>query len=139
MSFFLQPVDGREFGQNDRRKDDFSAGRSREKLGFDMVNHYACSSRTGERSSVISGAVVSGLSWLGVPEHDTFYAIRRTLDDGSVILTVLHEVPAAAQELGAFPTPGEAIDFAQEEARRLNASGGSAEYVEPPDDLVGTG
>lgn len=99
----------------------------------------ACSSRTGERSSVISGAVVCGLSWLGVPEHDTFYAIRRTLDDGSVILTVLREVPAAAQELGAFPTPGEAIDFAQEEARRLNASGGSAEYVEPPGDLVGTG
>jgi hypothetical protein len=74
-----------------------------------------------------------------VPEHDTFYVIRRILDGDSVIVTVLHEVPPDAEELGAFPTPGEAIDFAQEEARRLNARGGSAEYVEPPDDLVGTG
>ena len=72
-------------------------------------------------------------------EHDTFYAVRRTLEGGSVIVTVLHEVPADGQELGAFPTPGEAIDFAQEEARRLNAGTGTAEYVEPPDDLVGTG
>jgi hypothetical protein len=75
----------------------------------------------------------------GVPEHDTFYVIRQTLDGGGVIVTVLHEVPAGAQELGVFPTPGEAVDFAQEEARRINASGGLVEYVEPPDDLVGTG
>jgi hypothetical protein len=71
--------------------------------------------------------------------HDTFYAIRRTLESGDVIVTVLHEVPGGAQELGAFSTPSAAIDFAQEEAGRLNAAGASVEYVEPPDDLVGTG
>jgi hypothetical protein len=74
-----------------------------------------------------------------VADHDIFYAIQRTLDGGSVIVTVTHEVPAGAQELGSFPTPGEAIDFAQEEAQRINDTGVSAEYVEPPDDLVGTG
>jgi hypothetical protein len=74
-----------------------------------------------------------------VPDHDTFYAICRTLNGGSAIVTVSHEVPADARELGAFPTPGEAIDFAQAETRRMNASGGSVEYVEPPDDLVGAG
>jgi hypothetical protein len=63
----------------------------------------------------------------GVPDHDTFYAIRRTLDGGGVIVTVAHEVPAGARELGSFPTPDEAIDFAQAETRRLNASGGSVE------------
>ena len=74
-----------------------------------------------------------------MPDHDTFYAILRTLDGGGAIVTVMHEVPPGAQELGAFPTPGEAIDFAQAETRRLNAGCGSVEYVEPPDDLVGTG
>jgi hypothetical protein len=74
-----------------------------------------------------------------VPESDKFYAIRRQLDDGSCIVTVLHEVPPDAQELGAFSTPGEAIDFVQEEARRFSSTGVSVEYVEPPDDLVGTG
>ena len=44
-----------------------------------------------------------------------------------------------AKELGSFADPGAAIDFAQEEVRRLNALGVAADYVDPPDDLVGTG
>ena len=38
-----------------------------------------------------------------------------------------------------FDEPGAAIDFAQQEVRRLNDGGVTAEYVDPPDDLVGTG
>jgi hypothetical protein len=75
----------------------------------------------------------------GVPEHEIFYAIRQTRDDARVLVSVSHEVPEDAQKLGAFPTPGQAIDFALEEVRRLNGTGASAEYVEPPDDLVGAG
>jgi hypothetical protein len=74
-----------------------------------------------------------------VPEPDTFYVIRRSSPDLTPILTVLHEVPAGAQELGSFADPGEAIDFAQNEVKRLNANGVLAEYVDPPDDLVGAG
>lgn len=55
------------------------------------------------------------------------------------MVTVLHEVPADGQELGTFADPGAAIDFAQEEVRRLNAGGVAADYVDPPEDLVGTG
>ena len=75
----------------------------------------------------------------GVPEHENFYAIRRTGEDARALITVSHEVPPGAKQLAAFPTPGQAIDFALDEVRRLNAAGTSAEYVEPPDDLVGTG
>jgi hypothetical protein len=75
-----------------------------------------------------------------VPEHETFYVVARKLsEDGRVILTVLHEVPAGAEALRAFADPGEAIDFAQEEVRALQRRGVEAEYVDPPDDLVGTG
>ena len=55
------------------------------------------------------------------------------------MITVSHEVEAGAQELGAFDEPVAAIDFAQAEARRLSAEGLRAEYVDPPDDLVGAG
>jgi len=69
-----------------------------------------------------------------------FYVIRRESPErSSVLLMVLHEVPSEAQELGAFADPGAAIDFAQEEVRRLNATGVAAEYVDPPEDLVGAG
>ena len=69
-----------------------------------------------------------------------FYVIRRESPErGGVLLMVLHEVPAEAQELGSFADPGAAIDFAQEEVRRLNATGVAAEYVDPPEDLVGAG
>jgi hypothetical protein len=69
-----------------------------------------------------------------VPEHDIFYVVRQGAQ-----ITVLHEVPADAEELGRFADPVMAIDFAQQEVRRLNADGGDAEYVDPPDDLVGAG
>lgn len=75
----------------------------------------------------------------GVPEPETFYAIRRTGEEARALITVSHEVPPDAKQLAAFATPGQAIDFALDEVRRLNAAGTSAEYVEPPDDLVGTG
>jgi hypothetical protein len=74
-----------------------------------------------------------------VPEHDTFYVIRQDSPANGSIITISHEVPADAQELGSFADPGEAIDFAQSEVRRLNASGVAVEYVDPPDDLIGTG
>ena len=54
-------------------------------------------------------------------------------------MTVLHEVPANAEKLGSFGDPGSAIDFAQEEVRRLLSQGIDAQYVDPPDDLVGAG
>lgn len=75
-----------------------------------------------------------------MPEHDTFYVIQLADSErDSVLLTVAHEVPAEAKELGSFADPGAAIDFAQEEVRRLSALGVAADYVDPPDDLVGTG
>jgi hypothetical protein len=74
-----------------------------------------------------------------VSKHDTFYVIRRDPEKWGVIVTILHEVPAGAEELGSFDEPGAAIDFAQQEVRRLNDGGVPAEYVDPPDDLVGTG
>jgi hypothetical protein len=75
-----------------------------------------------------------------VLHHETFYVIRRgSSERGSVTVTVLHEVPADASALRSFADPGSAIDFAQEEVRRLNSAGVAAEFVDPPDDLVGTG
>ena len=75
-----------------------------------------------------------------MPEHDTLYVIRQDPDRrGNIIVTVLHEVSSDAEELGSLDEPGAAIDFAQQEVRRLNDRGVTAEYVDPPDDLVGTG
>jgi hypothetical protein len=74
-----------------------------------------------------------------VPEHDTFHVVRLGVQGGGFIITVRHEVPPGAEGLAVFPTASEAIDRAQDEARRSKANGESAEYVEPPDDLVGTG
>jgi hypothetical protein len=75
-----------------------------------------------------------------VPERETFYVIRHAADNrGEVVVTVLHEVPDKAERLGVFGDPGAAIDFAQQEVRRLVASGVAAVYVDPPDDLVGAG
>jgi len=75
-----------------------------------------------------------------VPQHETFFVIRRATEAGGpAVITVLHEVPDDAQELGSFPDPGTAIDFAQQEARRLQSEGTDALYVAPPDDLVGGG
>jgi hypothetical protein len=74
-----------------------------------------------------------------VPEHDTFYVVKQHSAVLHAIITVLHEVPAGAQELGSFSDLIEAIDFAQQTAHELRAAGMAVEYVDPPDDLVGTG
>ena len=58
---------------------------------------------------------------------------------GEVVVTILHEIPADAEGLGSFADPGAAIDFAQQEVRRLVGEGVAAQYVDPPDDLVGAG
>jgi hypothetical protein len=75
-----------------------------------------------------------------VLQHDQFYVIRRSAEPGAqTLITVSHEVPADAVELGVFEVPGDAIDFAQEQVTRLKAGGQAAQYVDPPDDLVGGG
>jgi hypothetical protein len=75
-----------------------------------------------------------------VPPHDRFYVVQRDPKDASeIVITVLHEVPVDAVSLGSFDDPGAAIDFAQEQVLRLNAAGTVAQYVDPPDDLIGTG
>lgn len=75
-----------------------------------------------------------------MPEHDKFYVVRRDPQDSSeIVITVLHDVPSDAVSLGSFDDPGAAIDFAQEQVVRLNAAGTTVQYVDPPDDLVGTG
>lgn len=75
-----------------------------------------------------------------MPGHDIFYVIFKDIAErNSSIITVLHEVPDGAAELASFSDPGEAIDFAQDQVRRMTASGRTVIYVDPPDDLVGTG
>ena len=75
-----------------------------------------------------------------MPQRETFYVIQRAPEiGGAAVVTVLHEIPINAQELGSFADPGTAIDFAQQEVRRLISEGIDAQYVDPPDDLVGAG
>jgi hypothetical protein len=64
---------------------------------------------------------------------------RKLLERDIVIVTVVYEVPTDAEELGLFADPAAAIDCAQAEVRRLNASGAATECVDPPEDLVRTG
>ena len=97
-----------------------------------MSHHWLASPRLRPR----------GYDQRSVLHHETFRVIRRDLRERgcvSVTLTVLHEVPADATVLSSFADPGAAIDFAQEEVRRLNSAGVAAEFVDPPEDLVGTG
>jgi hypothetical protein len=73
-------------------------------------------------------------------EHENFYVVRQACPaPREWIITVLHEVPDGAEELGCFGGPVEAIDFAQVKVQELRASGTNVEYVDPPDDLVGLG
>ena len=75
-----------------------------------------------------------------MPQPETFYVICEfDAQRQRRVVTVLHEVPAGAQELGSFSDLVQAIDFAQVTIRRLEADGMPAEYVDPPDDLIGTG
>lgn len=75
-----------------------------------------------------------------MPQHETFYVIQSAPEiGGAAVVTVLHEVPAGARELGSFSDPGAAIDFAQQEVRRMISKGVDAQFVDPSDDLVGAG
>ena len=59
-----------------------------------------------------------------VRDYETFCVIRRSLPErGTIMVTVLHEVPEDAEALDSFADPGPAIDFAQAEVRQLNVSG----------------
>ena len=75
-----------------------------------------------------------------MPQHETFYVTQSAPEaGGSSVITIEHEVPAGAKELGSFTDPSAAIDFAQQEVQRLRSEGIKVQYVDPPDDLVGTG
>jgi hypothetical protein len=75
-----------------------------------------------------------------MPQREIFYVVRCPGEDArTAIITVAHEVPGGADELGSFDIPGAAIDHPQQEVRRLTSEGVAAEYVDPPDDLVGAG
>jgi hypothetical protein len=74
------------------------------------------------------------------PAHDIFYVVRQAAPAQLVaMVTVLHEVPAGAQELASFENPSRAIDFAESTVRGLQASGVFIEFVDPPNGLIGTG
>ncbi|GEM_PF-3044465 len=74
------------------------------------------------------------------PARQTFYVIKQ---DGSPqepgIVTVLHRVPAGAEQLAWFHSPGHALDFAEEVVRQLKETGAAVEMVDPPFGLVGAG
>lgn len=75
-----------------------------------------------------------------MPAHDTFYVVKqRASSQNPAMITVLHEVPADAEELAAFDVPHHAIDFAETAARHLNGTGTAVKLVDPPYGLVGAG
>jgi len=75
-----------------------------------------------------------------VPARATFYVVKQ---GGSTslpgMITVLHGVPAGAEELGSFDNPNHAIDFAEAAVLSLNEAGSAWEMVDPPYGLVGAG
>ena len=75
-----------------------------------------------------------------MPKHETFFVAQSAPDPGGIVLiTIDHELPPGAKQLGAFDDPVAAIDFAQQELARLRSEGIDVQYVDPPDDLVGAG
>jgi hypothetical protein len=74
-----------------------------------------------------------------VPGRDRFYVVKQTCDSSATIVTVLHHVPAGAQELGSFDHPNRAVEFAETRARELQTLGVAVELVDPPYGLVGAG
>ena len=74
------------------------------------------------------------------PAPDTFYVVKQcSLTSTSETVTVLHQVPAGAEELASFDHPNQAIDFAEAMVRELRAMGSLVELVDSPFGLVGTG
>lgn len=75
-----------------------------------------------------------------VPARDTFYVVKQDGPAGApATITILHEVPAGAEELAAFDVPNRAIDFAETAVHNLNGIGSAVELIEPPYGLVGAG
>lgn len=75
-----------------------------------------------------------------VPARDTFYVVKQDGSAGSpATITVLHEVPADAEELAVFDVPNRAVDFAETAVNVLTGAGAAIELVDPPYGLVGAG
>jgi hypothetical protein len=74
------------------------------------------------------------------PARDTFYVVKQCcLASTPGTVTVLHQVPTGAEELGSFDNPNQAIDFAEAIVREQRAIGSLVELVDPPYGLVGAG
>lgn len=74
------------------------------------------------------------------PAHDTFYVVKQGCPaPTSDSITIVHQVPVGAEELGSFHTPNQAIDFAEAIVREQDAVGSLLELVDPPHGLVGGG
>ena len=71
---------------------------------------------------------------ISIPAHDIFYVVRQ-----AELVTVRHDLPAGAQELGQFASPSGAVDFAELTVRQRQARGEAIEFVDPPSGLVGAG
>ena len=74
------------------------------------------------------------------PARDTFYVVKQNcLASTPETVTVVHHVPAGAEEMGSFDNPNQAIDFAEVTVREQRAIGSLVELVDPPYGLVGAG
>ena len=74
------------------------------------------------------------------PAHETFYVVKQCcLKSTPETVTVLHQVPAGAEELASFDNPNQAIDFAEAMVREQRAIGSLVDLVDPPYGLVGAG
>jgi hypothetical protein len=75
-----------------------------------------------------------------VTAHNIFYVVKQCcLASASEMVTVLYQVPTAAEELASFDSPNQAIDFAEATVREQLAIGSLVELVDPPHGLVGAG
>jgi hypothetical protein len=74
-----------------------------------------------------------------LPQRARFYVVKQICASTATMVTVLHHVPAGAQELGSFDHPNPAIEFAEIHVQELQTLGVAAELVDPPYGLVGAG
>ena len=85
-------------------------------------------------------AIQSAATQRSTPAHDTFYVVKQCcLASTAETVTVLHQVPAGAEELASFDNPNQAIDFAESTVREQQARGSPVELIDPPYGLIGTG
>jgi hypothetical protein len=74
------------------------------------------------------------------PARDIFYVVKQWCSAAMPeTVTVLHHVPAGAEELASFDDPNQAIDFAEAAVREQQAIGSMVELIDPPYGLVGAG